>query len=319
MKDRILVIGSSGQIGTELVLELRNIYGDNNVVACDIKKSASIITESGPFEFLDVLDKYKLSQIVKKYNINQVYLLAAILSANAEKNIDIAWKLNVESHLNILNLAKEKLIQKIFWPSTIAVFGPNTQKIDTPQNSVMDPETVYGISKLAGERWNQYYYKKFNIDVRSVRYPGLIGWKSKPGGGTTDYAVNIFYDAINKSEYTCFLDENCSLPMMYMSDAIRSATEIMETNYENVKIRSSYNVSGVSFSPKDLTLKIKNYIPEFKILYHPDFRQTIASSWPTSIDDSVAKKDWLWESKFSLKDITKEMITNISNKLNIPV
>ena len=207
MKDRILVIGSSGQIGTELVLELRNIYGDNNVVACDIKKSASSITESGPFEFLDVLDKYKLSQIVKKYNINQVYLLAAILSANAEKNIDIAWKLNVESHLNILNLAKEKLIQKIFWPSTIAVFGPNTQKIHTPQNSVMDPETVYGISKLAGERWNQYYYEKFNVDVRSVRYPGLIGWKSKPGGGTTDYAVNIFYDAINKSKYTCFLDE----------------------------------------------------------------------------------------------------------------
>ena len=295
--EKILIIGSSGQIGTELVIKLREIYGDKNVIASDIKPSSEIVMASGPFEYLDILNNNLLKEIIQKYNVTQVYLLAALLSANAEKNIELAWKLNMQSLLNVLNLAKEGLIKKIFWPSSIAVFGPTTPKINTPQHAIMDPNTVYGISKLAGERWNEYYYNNFNVDVRSLRYPGLIGWKSSPGGGTTDYAVDIFHQALKNNNYTCFLDENTTLPMMYMQDAIRATIELMQVPKEKIKIRSSYNLAGISFSPKNIAKEISKYITNFDINYEPDFRQKIANSWPTSIDDYQAQNDWGMETK----------------------
>ena len=315
MKDVILVVGSSGQIGTDLVIELRKIYGDYNVVASDIKRSSNYISQSGPFEELDILNEKKLIEIIKKYKITQIYLLAALLSARAEKEIEMAWKLNTQSHLNVLNLLKNKLIKKVFWPSSIAVFGSNTPKHKTPQHTIMEPSTVYGISKQTGERWNEYYFNKFNSDIRSLRYPGLIGWRAKAGGGTTDYAVNIFHDAINESKYSCFLKKDTVLPMMYMPDAIRSTIEIMEAPSEKVKIRSSYNIAGVSFSPEELALEIKKVILNFEISYKADFRQQIAESWPESIDDIYAQKDWHWKANYNLQKITRDMLT----KLKLPV
>lgn len=311
MKENILVIGSSGQIGSSLVLELRNLYGDNNVIASDIRPSSKKIMNSGPFEYLDVLDNKSLISLIKKYNITQVYLLAALLSANAEKNIELGWKLNMTSHSNVLELARKKLIKKLFWPSSIAVFGPNTPKIETPQHTITDPNTVYGITKQAGERWNEYYFNRFGVDVRSLRYPGIIGWESSAGGGTTDYAVEIFHQAILKQKYECFLSEDTKLPMMYMKDAVRSTIEIMEAPSDQIKIRSSYNLSGVSFSPKDLAQEIQKHIPDFKITYIPDFRQKIADSWPSSINDDKAKQDWNWELKYTLSEIVSEMISNL--------
>src|ERR1041385_5527331 len=287
----VLVIGSSGQIGTELVMELRRKFGNNSVIASDLKSSSAEVMESGPFETLDALDKTKLHEIVKKYRIKQVYLLAAMLSATAEKNPMFAWKLNMESLFNILDLAREGHIKKIYWPSSIAVFGPTTPKENTPQFTVVEPSTIYGISKQAGERWCDWYFHKYGVDTRSLRYPGLIGWKSAPGGGTTDYAVHIFHEALKTNHYECFLSENTRLPMMYMPDAIRATIEIMEAPAEKIKIRGAYNLAGISFSPKQIAAEIEKKSPGFKITYKPDFRQQIADSWPASIDDSEARKD----------------------------
>ena len=317
MQDKILVIGSSGQIGTELVVELRSLYGDSHVVASDIIPSSDEIMSSGPFEKLDVTNSNLLLEIIKKHKISHVYLLAAILSANAEKNPSLSWKLNMDSLFNILNLAKEKIIKKIFWPSSIAVFGPSTQKILTPQIAITEPNTVYGISKLAGERWCEYYHNKFNVDVVSIRYPGLIGWKSNPGGGTTDYAVNIFHEALKHNKYTCFLSEKTTLPMMYMPDAIKATIQIMQTDSKNIKVRSSYNIAGCSFNPLEISTLIKSEIPNFTIDYNIDFRQEIADSWPQSIDDSSAKLDWKWEKKYDLNKMTADMMGNLKNKYNL--
>ena len=308
---KILVIGSSGQIGTELVIELRKRNGKDSVIASDINAPKLIISE-GPFEVLDVMDGVKLREIVDKHKVNEVYLLAALLSATAEKNPAFAWKLNMEGLFNVLDLAKEKVINKVFWPSSIAVFGPTTRRENTPQLTIMEPSTVYGISKLAGERWCEYYAQKFNIDVRSIRYPGLISYTSPPGGGTTDYAVDIFYSARKGEKYTCFLSEDTPLPMMYMEDAIRATIDLMDAPTANVKIRSSYNISGISFTPKQIFEEIKKSVPSFSIDYQPDFRQKIADSWPGSIDDAEAEKDWGWKAKYDLAALAQIMLNNIS-------
>ena len=317
MKERILIIGSSGQIGTELVMELRSMYGNNNVISSDIRPSSSEVMESGPFEKLDIMDEKLLRDVVKKYKITQVYLLAALLSATAEKNIELGWSLNMRSHSHVLDLAKDGLIKKIFWPSSIAVFGPTTPMENTPQYTIMEPNTVYGITKQAGERWNEYYFNKFGVDVRSIRYPGLIGWKAAPGGGTTDYAVDIFHQAIQHEKYESFLSENTGLPMMYMLDAIRATIELMEAPAEQVKIRSSYNLAGISFTPKQLASEIKKHIPDFEMTYNPDFRQAIADSWPSSINDSYAQKDWGWKLKYDLEKMTSDMIINLKEQYKI--
>nr|5Z76_A Chain A, Artificial L-threonine 3-dehydrogenase [synthetic construct]5Z76_B Chain B, Artificial L-threonine 3-dehydrogenase [synthetic construct]5Z76_C Chain C, Artificial L-threonine 3-dehydrogenase [synthetic construct]5Z76_D Chain D, Artificial L-threonine 3-dehydrogenase [synthetic construct] len=312
-KEKILIIGACGQIGTELTLALREIYGNENVIASDIREGGR--HNSGPFEVLDATDKNALEEVVEKYKITQVYLLAALLSATGEKNPLFAWDLNMNSLLNVLELAKEGKIKKIFWPSSIAVFGPTTPKENTPQYTVMEPSTVYGISKQAGERWCEYYHNKYGVDVRSIRYPGLISWKTPPGGGTTDYAVDIFHKAIEGGKYTCFLSEDTALPMMYMDDAIRATIELMEAPAEQIKIRSSYNLAGMSFTPKEIAAEIKKHIPDFKISYEPDFRQAIADSWPASIDDSVARKDWGWKPEFDLEKMTEDMLKNLKEKL----
>ena len=308
-KEKILVIGSSGQIGTELTDNLQKVYGKENVIASDIVKPKNY---NGLFEELDVLDEKRLFEIVNKHSVSQVYLLAALLSATSEKNPRFAWQLNMNSLLSVLDLAKEKKIKKIFWPSSIAVFGPTTPKEQVPQFSVMEPSTVYGISKLAGERWCEYYFNKHQVDVRSLRYPGLISYTSPPGGGTTDYAVNIFHEAIKQKKYECFLSENSYLPMMYMPDAIRATLELMEAKPEKIKIRSSYNIAAISFSPKEIAIEIKKHIPDFLISYQSDFRQQIADSWPKSIDDSSARKDWNWTNGFNLKDMVRDMISNLN-------
>ncbi|MEC8610834.1 MAG: NAD-dependent epimerase/dehydratase family protein [Bacteroidota bacterium] len=315
MKDTVLVVGACGQIGTELVVDLRQIYGNNKVIASDIKPANTSELLSGPFEKLDIMNKSLLFDLIKKHKVTQVYLLAALLSATAEENIELAWQLNMRSLSHILDLAKDGHVKQVFFPSSIAVFGPNTPKIQTPQFTIMEPNTVYGISKLSGERWCEYYHQKFGVDVRSIRYPGLIGWKSAPGGGTTDYAVHVFYDALKSGSYTSFLNENTTLPMMHMSDAIRATLEIMHAPAYNIKIRSSYNVSGLSFSPRELTEEIKKHLPNFQINYQSDFRQAIADSWPQSIDDSQAKLDWNWKSSFNLQELVDDMLTNISTTL----
>ena len=317
MQERILIIGSSGQIGTELVFELRKIYGNENVIASDIRESFDEEINSGPFETLDIMDEKLLRNIVAKYKVTQVYLLAALLSATAEQNIELGWKLNMRSHSHVLDLAKDGLIKKIFWPSSIAVFGPTTPIENTPQYTVMEPNTVYGITKQAGERWNEYYFNKFGVDVRSIRYPGLIGWKANPGGGTTDYAVDIFHKAITDGEYESFLAENTELPMMYMPDAIRATIKLMETPAEKIKIRSSYNLAGISFTPKTLSEEISKHIPNFKMSYKPDFRQEIADSWPSSINDSHAQKDWGWSLGYDLEKMTQDMMVNLEKQYKI--
>ncbi len=309
MRDKILVIGSSGQLGTELVQKLRDVYGIENVIASDTKVTEQ--AKEGPFEVIDVLDVNGLLAIVKRHNIKQIYLLAALLSATAEKMPKIGWELNMNGLFNVLDLAKEKIIEKIYWPSSIAVFGSNTPKENTPQYTIMEPSTVYGISKLAGERWCEYYFNKFGVDVRSLRYPGLIGWKSVPGGGTTDYAVHIFHDAIHKGNYECFLSENTKLPMMFMSDSINATIGIMQADVNKIKIRSSYNLAGFSFSPKEISQEIIKHIPNFKITYKPDSRQEIADSWPKSIDDNFATLHWGWKPEYNLELMTNEMIKNI--------
>jgi len=313
--EKILVIGCAGQIGSELTLALRKLYGDANVVASDIKPAGKEITESGPFEILDVLDTHRLFGTVSRNKITQIYHLAAILSGNAEKKPIASWHINMSGLMNVLELARELQLKKIFWPSSIAVFGPTTPRSNTPQYTVMEPNTVYGISKLAGERWMEYYYQKFGVDTRSVRYPGLISYKTEAGGGTTDYAVEIFYEAIRNKKYECFLKEDTALPMMFMDDAIKATISLMESDASHLSLRSSYNVAGISFTPKTISEEIKKHIPDFKITYKPDFRQAIADSWPMSIDDAVARKDWGLECKYDLKKMTEVMLTEIKKKI----
>ena len=306
--DKILIVGSQGQIGLELTQELRAIYGNDNVIASDVKAPEQ---SNGPFETLDVMDKNRLDEIFKKHNVTQVYLLAALLSATAEKNPRFAWDLNMEGLFNVLNAAKEGVLNKVYWPSSIAVFGPTTPKKNTPQYTVMEPNTIYGISKQAGERYCEYYNQKYGVDVRSIRYPGLIGYKSAPGGGTTDYAVHIYHEALKNKKYECFLSADTELPMMYMPDALKATITLMEAPAEQVKIRSSYNVAGMSFNPEEIAAEIRKYIPDFTISYNPDFRQAIANSWPQSIDDTHAKADWGWKPQYDLAGMTKDMLENL--------
>lgn len=313
---KTIVIGASGQIGSDLTLELRNRFGNDNVIASDIKNAADDVMQTGTFETLDVMDEKKVLEVLKKHNVSKVYLLAAMLSGSAEKNPKKAWDLNMKSLLSILDMAKEGVIKQLFWPSSIAVFGPTTPRKNTPQLTIMEPSTVYGISKLAGERWCEYYFKKYGVDVRGVRYPGLISYKTEAGGGTTDYAVEIFYEAIRTGKYECFLTENTSLPMMFMPDAIRGTIDLMEAPPDKVKIRSSYNLSGISFNPKELALEIKKHIPAFTITYKPDFRQQIAESWPESIDDTEAKNDWGWKKEYDICKMTDIMLKEVKKKLN---
>ena len=312
MHTKILIIGACGQIGTELTQKLRTIYGNENVIASDIRKLNIDVVNSGPFEVVNALDFNQIEHLVEKHQIDEVYLMAALLSATAEKNPAFAWDLNMNSLFHVLNLAKAGKIKKIFWPSSIAVFGPTTPRHNTPQYTVMEPSTVYGISKQSGERWCEYYHNKFGVDVRSIRYPGLISWTTLPGGGTTDYAVDIYYKALEDKKYTCFLSEETALPMMYMDDAIKATIGIMQAPAEQVKIRSAYNLSAVSFTPKEIAESIKKQIPEFTIDYEPDFRQAIADSWPASINDSAARKDWGWQHDFDLEKMTAVMLENLA-------
>jgi nucleoside-diphosphate-sugar epimerase len=314
---KIIVIGASGQIGTELTMELRKRYGHANVIASDIKNASDEVMNSGPFEILDVTDEKRVREITKQYAIDTVCLLAALLSGTSEKYPRKAWELNINSLLLILDMAKENLIKQIFWPSTIAVFGPTTPKMNTPQITIMEPSTVYGISKQAGERWCEYYFNRYGVDVRSLRYPGIISYKTEAGGGTTDYAVEIFYAAIQNGKYECFLKENTLLPMMYMEDALRATIDLMEADASKIKIRSSYNLSAISFTPKELATEIKKYIPNFTISYKPDFRQQIADSWPASIDDSEARQDWGWKHEYDLPCMTEIMLKEIKKKLTL--
>jgi nucleoside-diphosphate-sugar epimerase len=313
MGQKILVIGSGGQIGMELIQKLRIMHGTDHVIASDIRSSDS---SNGPFEVLDVMDKSRLHEIVDKHGIDQIYLLAALLSATAEKNPVYAWKLNMESLFHVLELGREKKISRIFWPSSIAVFGPETPRNHTPQHTVTDPSTVYGISKLAGERWCEYYHSKYGVDVRSIRYPGLISYSSPPGGGTTDYAVHVFWEALKNMQYECFLASDTVLPMMYMEDAIRATMELMEAPASQVRIRSSYNVAGFSFSPAEIAAEIQKHLPSFAIRYAPDFRQQIAATWPQSIDDHAARSDWGWKPRYSLEEMTADMLKNVERLLS---
>lgn len=310
-KEKILVIGASGQIGVELTLALRKIYGDTQVVASDLREENNLLKGTGPYVSLDVMNKEMLHVQVIRQNITQIYLLAAILSATGEKNPGLAWHLNTQSLLNVLDIAREENLHKVYWPSSIAVFGPTSPRQLCPQQTIIEPTTVYGISKYAGEFWCKYYHQRFGVDVRSIRYPGLISYKSSPGGGTTDYAVEIFHEALEDKKYTSFLDENTYLPMMYMPDAIRGTIELMESDADKISIRTSYNLSGMSFSPKEIAAEIKKHIPDFVIDYKPDYRQQIADSWPQSIDDSVARKDWGWKQEYDLGRMTTDMLNNL--------
>jgi nucleoside-diphosphate-sugar epimerase len=310
-KEKILVIGASGQIGVELTLALRKIYGNNSVVASDLREQNPLLEGTGPYVSLDVMNKEMLHVQVIRQNITQVYLLAAILSATGEKNPGLAWHLNMQGLLNVLDIAREEKLHRVYWPSSIAVFGPTSPKRNCPQQTIIEPITVYGISKYAGEFWCNYYHRRFGVDVRSLRYPGLISYKSSPGGGTTDYAVEIFYEALEEKKYESFLTEDTYLPMMYMPDAIRATIELMEAPANKIAIRTSYNIASMSFSPKEIAAEIKKHIPDFVIQYQPDYRQAIADSWPQSIDDSVARRDWGWKEDFDLAAMTKDMLENV--------
>lgn len=311
IREKILVIGASGQIGVELTLALRKIYGNANVVASDLREQNPLLIGTGPYVSIDVMNKEMLHVQVIRQNFTQIYLLAAILSATGEKNPHLAWNLNMTGLLNVLDIAREEKIHKVYWPSSIAVFGPTSPKQNCPQQTIIEPTTVYGISKYAGEFWCNYYYQRFGVDVRSIRYPGLISYKSAPGGGTTDYAVEIFHEAIEEKKYECFLQEDTYLPMMYMPDAIRGTIELMEAPAEKISVRTSYNLSGMSFSPKQIAAEIKKHVPDFVMSYKPDSRQNIANSWPQSIDDEVARKDWGWKQEFDLGKMTADMLANL--------
>lgn len=310
-KEKILVIGASGQIGVELTLALRKLYGEANVIASDLREQNPLLQGTGPYVSLDVMNKEMLHVQVIRQGVTQIYLLAAILSATGEKNPGLAWHLNMQGLLNVLDIAREEKLKKVYWPSSIAVFGPTSPKQNCPQKTIIEPSTVYGISKYAGEFWCNYYFHKYGVDVRSLRYPGLISYKSAPGGGTTDYAIEIFHEALEESHYNCFLEKDTYLPMMYMPDAIRATIELMEAPAEAIHERTSYNISGISFSPEEIAAEIQKQIPNFTISYAPDYRQAIANSWPQSIDDSAARNDWGWKNEYDLAAITKDMLENL--------
>ena len=314
MSKSILIIGACGQIGTELTLKLRSLYGRDSVIASDIREGNKELMNSGPFELLNVMDTHAIENVLNKYSIEEVYLMAAMLSATGERFPEKAWELNMNSLFNILNLAKENKIKKVFWPSSIAVFGPTTPKENTPQETIMEPTTVYGISKLAGERWCEYYFNRYGVDVRSIRYPGIISWKADPGGGTTDYAVEIYHNALLIGKYNSFLNSETKLPMMYMDDAIDATIQIMNAKPKDIKIRSSYNLAAMSFTPEEIAEEIKKMVPEFKISYNTDFRQRIADSWPKSMDDSKAREDWGWKHRFDLKKMSEQMLKSLHSK-----
>lgn len=310
---KILIIGAGGQIGAELTHELRKIYGIDNVIPSDIREVPRLASE-GVFEILDATKKADIENCLAKHGVTDVYLLAALLSATSEQIPQKAWALNMNSLLHTLELAKANRIKKIFWPSSIAVFGPSTPKVKTPQHTITEPSTVYGISKLSGERWCEYYHKKYHVDVRSLRYPGLISWKTPPGGGTTDYAVDIYHKAITERQYESFLSENTVLPMMFMDDAISATIAIMQANAGDVKVRSSYNIAGISFSPREIAGSIQKHLPDFKISYRPDSRQDIADSWPESINDEEARRHWGWQHRFDLERITSTMLSSLAQR-----
>lgn len=311
-KEKVLILGSAGQIGTDLVAQLRKEIGQDNVWAADVKDQQGDLKDHGHFMVLDVLDAKAVYEVIHKNNITQVYLLAALLSATAEQKMKSAWKLNMEGLFNLLDIARENTGIKLFWPSSIAVFGKTTPRQNTPQYTIMEPSTVYGISKQVGERWCEYYHEKFGVDVRSIRYPGLISYKTAPGGGTTDYAVDIYIQAVEKGKYTCYLKKDTVMPMMYMPDAIKATLQIMQTSPEKIKIRSSYNLAGMSFSPEEIAAEIKKSIPGFTIAYEPDFRQAIADSWPQSVNDSQAREHWGWKPEYDLQKMSADMITHLS-------
>ncbi|MCH8550080.1 MAG: NAD-dependent epimerase/dehydratase family protein [Balneolaceae bacterium] len=311
---KILITGACGQLGSELTAGLRDIFGTENVIASDISPKNPQLG-SGPFERLDVMDREGMEALVDKYEIDTICHLAALLSANAEKNIELAWKLNMDGLLNVLNIAKEKKLDRVFWPSSIAVFGPDARKEKTPQASATNPSTVYGITKVAGEQWCAYYHRKFSVDVRSLRYPGLIGYKTLPGGGTTDYAVDIYHKALAGEPFSCFLEEDSALPMMYMSDAVKATIDLIQASEEHVKVRTSYNVAAISFTPAEIAESIRKQIPGFEITYEPDYRQEIASSWPDSIDDSAARSDWNWSPEYDLDRMTTDILENLPELL----
>lgn len=311
-KEKILVIGASGQIGVELTLALRKIYGNTSVIASDLREENELLKGTGPYVALDVMNKEMLHVQVIRQGVTQIYLLAAILSATGEKNPGLAWNLNMQSLLNVLDIAREEKLTKVYWPSSIAVFGPTSPKKDCPQQTIIEPITVYGISKYAGEFWCNYYNHKYGVDIRSLRYPGLISYKSAPGGGTTDYAIEIFHEALENKSYTSFLNHDTYLPMMYMPDAIRATIELMEAPADKISIRTSYNISAMSFSPEEIATEIRKHIPAFEMRYAPDYRQAIAQSWPQSIDDKVARNDWGWKPEYDLVAMTKDMLENLS-------
>jgi len=315
MDTKILIIGACGQIGTELTAKLRATYGVNNVIASDIRKLDNEVANNGIFEVVNALDYNQIEHLIEQYQITDVYLMAALLSATAEKNPAFAWDLNMNSLFHVLNLAKAGKIKKIFWPSSIAVFGPTTPRHNTPQYTVMEPSTVYGISKQTGERWCEYYHKQYGVDVRSIRYPGLISWSTEAGGGTTDYAVDIYHKAITDGKFTSFLSENTELPMMYMDDAIKATMQIMQAPIDQIKIRSSYNLAAMSFTPKQIGAAISEHYPQFELRYAPDFRQKIADSWPASIDDSSARADWGWSNDFDMTSMTETMFKNLKEQV----
>jgi len=308
--NKILITGACGQLGSELTAALRKIQGSENVIASDIVEPNPHLGD-GPFEYLDVMDRSRFEEVIDTHNVSIVFHLAALLSANAEQKIDLAWKLNMDGLLNALNIAGEKRIKKLFWPSSIAVFGPDAQKIKTPQNSPCNPATVYGITKVAGEQWCAYYHRKFGVDVRSLRYPGLIGYKSLPGGGTTDYAVDIYHKALAGKQFSCFLEKNSALPMMYMNDAVKATIELMQAPAENITVRTSYNISAISFTPEQIAASIQAKLPDFQIEYKPDYRQEIAASWPDSIDDTPARNDWKWTPQYNLERMTDDILENL--------
>ncbi len=314
MKEKILVTGSCGQLGTELVAGLRDLYGESAVVASDLFEPKNEAFPAGPFEVLNVLDKKALTDAVVRIKPTQIYHLAAILSAAAEKNPTLAWDVNIAGHMHVLDVARDSggMVKKVYAPSSIAVFGPNTPRESTPQHTITDPSTVYGITKLVDERLADYYFKNYGLDVRSIRYPGLISYKTPPGGGTTDYAVDIFHKVVADRKFTSFLKPDSALPMMYMPDAIRATLELMDAPAEKLNIRSAYNLTAMSFTPAELADEIRNQFGDFEMNYAPDFRQAIADSWPASIDDSAARNDWGWNPAFGLSEMVADMLLNIS-------